>query len=366
MPSLELDGRQRRGLSDALGAAFPSVARLRRLIDYRLDRRLDDITLGEDFQAVRFEVIVAAQAEGWTSELVIAAREENPGNADLLAFTQDVGLSAGTPAQERIIREASPMFDIAAFRVGLAEVEGRVCRIEIPTPHGTGYGTGFLVGPNVIMTNHHVVEPLISGEATPDQAVARFDYKAVGGQVIQEGTAVRFDAGGWLVDDSPMSPVDIQPEPRTAEPGADQLDYALVRVATAPGSEPIGKGDDQSPLRGWVAMSRQPAAPAPGSPLLIVQHPSALPLKLAMEMAGVIETRYGETRLRHRVNTEPGSSGSPCFNSAWQLVGLHHVGDPNYQPGHAPEYNEAISINAILDLLEGRGKLQALTEGVTP
>jgi hypothetical protein len=254
------------------------------------------------------------------------------------------------------------MFDINAFRTGLAEVEGRVCRIEITTPQGTQYGTGFLVGPSVIVTNHHVAQPLVDGGVGPDQAIARFDYKALGGQVVQQGTPVLLDANDWLVDDSPMSPVDTQQEPRTAEPGPDQLDYTFLRLAQAAGSEPIGKGDDMSPQRGWIKLARQPAEPPADSPLLVVQHPSALPLKLAMEMNGVIDTRYGGTRVRHRVNTEPGSSGSPCFSPDWQLVGLHHVGDPNFEPQHAPEYNEAISINAILDLLERRGKLGAVTE----
>ncbi len=65
---------------------------------------------------------------------------------------------SSTPALERTIKEKNPFLDVEMFRTKLGEIEAQVCRIEIDTPRGTVYGTGFLLGPDVLMTNHHVME----------------------------------------------------------------------------------------------------------------------------------------------------------------------------------------------------------------
>jgi V8-like Glu-specific endopeptidase len=65
----------------------------------------------------------------------------------------------------------------------------------------------------------------------------------------------------------------------------------------------------------------------------------------------------GTTRVRYRTNTEGGSSGSPCFDADWNLIALHHLGDPNFS---TPTYNQGIPFTAIVDLLEKREKKHLL------
>ena len=60
---------------------------------------------------------------------------------------------------------------------------------------------------------------------------------------------------------------------------------------------------------------------------------------------------YDGSRLHYRSPTEPGSSGSPVFDSQWQLIGLHHAGNVamrrlNGKAGTYPA-NEALRIDAI-------------------
>jgi hypothetical protein len=87
-----LNGEQREALSDALGSAFPTVGRLRMLLDFKLDKQLDDISVDSSYEAIRYEVVRVAEAEGWTADLLVRAREDNPGNALLREVAQELGL----------------------------------------------------------------------------------------------------------------------------------------------------------------------------------------------------------------------------------------------------------------------------------
>jgi hypothetical protein len=362
MASLALNGAQLEQLSDALRDAF-SVQRFREMLRFKLGKRLDDYSLGEDYKEIAFEVITAAEAEGWTADLVQAARQSNPGNPRLQALAQEVALASATIELERTIKAENPYLDVELFRTRLGQIEVQVCRIEIPTPRGTVFGTGFLLGPDVIMTNHHVMAPVIAGTAKPETAIFRFDYKRLSDAVVSEGAVFKLAPADWLIDSSPPSDVDSKREPKPGVPKPDELDYAIVRLADSPGTKPAGtKPDPKDPPRGWIAMSAPMNAAAPGSPLLIMQHPDAAPLKLAIDMSGVIGMNANDTRVKYKVNTEGGSSGAPCFDANWNLVALHHSGDPNFDTGHTPEYNEGIPVQAILKLLDARGKRSHVAE----
>ena len=360
MPPLQLNGNQYDRLSKALRAAFPGLPALTMMVRFKLDRNLAEITLGASLNEVVFELIQAGEAEGWTAELVAGAREANPGNPQLLEFAQEIGLSAATPALERTISQHSPFFDPVKFRTRLGEIEGQVCRVEVEMDEGTIYGTGFLVGPGAVMTNYHVLEPVLQGQAQPSLVTCRFDYKRMANEIVNAGTTFSL-AADWLIDASPVSPADRTPESSGALPAPDELDYAIVRLEGTPGHDPVGaKAAPNSPPRGWIAVSEKPHAFAAQTPLMVLQHPDAAPLKLALEMNGVIALNANRTRVRYTVNTEGGSSGSPCFSTDWELVALHHAGDPNFDRGHKPGYNQGIPLSAILALLESRGKKAAL------
>jgi len=223
----------------------------------------------------------------------------------------------------------------------------------------------------VVITNYHVVEAVIAGEqghttsqglrALPGDVVLRFDYKRLAdGTTLNPGTVYRL-ATDWLIDKSPMSPIDSQPEPKSGVPQPDELDYALLRVDGTPGAAPVGnKAEPDAPLRGWIDAPTQPYDFQPGTALFIVQHPQGDPLQLAIDTDAVIGLNENHTRVTYGTNTLRGSSGSPCFDSNWDLVALHHSGDPNFDPAHKPTYNEGVPFTAILALLEKRGRRREL------
>jgi hypothetical protein len=335
---MELAGSHQERLSQALLSAFPEVASLRRMVRFKLDRNLDDFTDGPLRDRV-FQLIREAEREGWTHALIQGAAQDNPGNPRLRAFVLEYASSiqreAPGPQLEKLIVDTNTFLDPARWRERLEVIERQVCRVEV---EGKPVGTGFLVAPDVVLTNHHVVQVVIQGSVSPDQLALRFDYKRLEDGSELEGK-VHGLAQDWLLAASPPSPVDVQnPKPHAATTA--ELDYALLRVKGQPGREALaGTGRP----RAWVEVPATDYAFPPGSPILIVQHPKGDRLRLAIDTNGIIGVNAARTRVMYRTNTEPGSSGSPCFNQDWTLVALHHSGDP----GFPAQYNEGIPISTL-------------------
>jgi Trypsin-like peptidase domain len=265
----------------------------------------------------------------------------------LQALAAEFGLSSSPRNLERIIMPDVPFSDVGAWRARLGELEGQVCRVEIPAGL-QAVGTGFLVAPDLCLTNYHVIRPLIDKLAEPVSARLRFDYRrADDGTVVSEGTCYSPE-DDWLAASRPPSRADT--DPAGGLPGRDELDFAVFRVAGEPSEAPAGRADKlpDSPAHGWIRSAG--SAPEPGHPLSVLQHPDGAPLKIAFGQSAGLNANA--TRLRHAVG---GSSGSPCLNAQLELVGLHHAGDPNFDVGHQPDHNAAIPIQAITDYLADQG-----------
>lgn len=357
-----MNGRDLLAASEALRGAF-SPEEFDQLLVFHLDRRREEYAGPGNFRTVVFQVLTAAQREGWLPQLLSGAREFNPSNAELMALAERLQLAPVRAEQrdplERLLGREPGFVDITAFRERLGALEAQVGRVELTVPGGIVFGTAFLVGPDTCLTNHHVLARVLAGDAAPADVVVRFDYKrSADGVVLNPGTEVRLRDGDWLVDASPPSRLDSMPEVGGQLPDDDQLDYALVRLAGEPGNDQVGASPlPTAPVRGWVGATAVAQPYAPDSALFVLQHPSGEPLKLAF--ASVIGLNGNGTRLRHRVDTEPGSSGSPCFDRDLELVAVHHGGDPNFAVGHRPGYNEAIPLPAVRQLLARRGHAAA-------
>jgi endonuclease/exonuclease/phosphatase family metal-dependent hydrolase len=159
------------------------------------------------------------------------------------------------------------------------------------------------------MTNNHVIK----SEAAAAQSVAEFDF--------EEGRQTRRIA--------------INPDRFFIT--NPSLDYTIV------GCDDQGL-DDISPIR----LQRNPALITEQERVVVIQHPRARKKEVALHDNRV--TNLLDRVLRYRTDTEPGSSGSPVFNNAWELVALHHAGERD--PDGTAE-NEGILISAIVnDLTE--------------
>lgn len=360
---MTLTGSQFKQLTDALIYAFPEPIRLDEVLRFRFNKRLNTYAMGDDFRAIVFRLITAVEAEGWIDKLVVGARESNPGNPKLFVIAQELNLATPMPSEltargslERIIRQTNSFLNVNTWRETLGKLESQVCRIEITQNNRQSFGTGFLIAPNVVITNYHVIEPLLSKQATSNNVILRFDFKQIDGRIINQGTEYRLVNDEWLIDESPYLP-----DNENRLPTPDELDYALLRVDGVPGREAIGTNPDpNSPERGWIKLTDEIYEFVPDTPLFILQHPQGGPLKLGFDTESIIGVNENGTTVRYRTNTECGSSGSPCFDINWKLVALHHSGDPAYE---GAEYNAGTPISAICSRLKQQGLWQDLLSG---
>jgi V8-like Glu-specific endopeptidase len=372
-----LKGPEMEDLKNLLGAAF-LPQRFNEFLLYRLNRQTWNYAgANDDYPTILLRVIQDANATLWLRDLVWEARKAVPADPGLLAFEERFFSSAPTtvavdggevrPVQGRQlelkIKDAQSTFDIGTWRRRLGEIEGRVCRIEFPEK--VAKGTGFLVGPSVVLTNYHVIEKIESGTVAPTEVVLRFDYKvAEDGVTVQAGTIFRL-AEDWLLDSSRYSERDKEVAP-SQDPAPDELDYALLQVEGQPANAPVGgpTGDPSPVPRKWIEVPAQDYDFTKQRSLYIVQHPDGDPMQVAVDSEAILGLNGNRTRVRYSTTTEAGSSGSPCFGPDWQWVALHHSGDPKYWQGQRPEYNQGIPLPAIRQLLTSRGKADLLGAGV--
>jgi hypothetical protein len=236
--------------------------------------------------------------------------------------------------------------DLGRWMARLQAIQGQVAYLTV---RNEPRGTAFLVGPDVALTNYHVLEDVIAKTTPADQVELRFDYSRDGAGVVQTTVNVKL-ANEWLLAHAPWSNADFSADIRTL-PDAGELDYALVRLARRVGDETRGG----SPRR-WVELPATPAALTPGMQLFILQHPQGLPLQVALDKVEAVNSNG--TRARYLTNTQGGASGSPCLDQDWNLVALHHSSDP--REGVKAQYNQGVPIATIRAHLAAAGKLSLL------
>jgi hypothetical protein len=333
-------------VSDAFQKVFSqafTLQTLERMVMLKLRRDLYDYAAPGDKQQVVFELLGAADRQGFLEQLVLGAREFNPGNEALRDLACAYGLEStrrSTLQLQTVIDATKPSLAPAEFREKIFEAELRVCRVEIPVNGDLVRGTGFLVADSLVMTNYHVAEPLITGQVAPAKARVRFDFKATPTKTVNTGTVVGL-ADPCCHDWSEVGPLE--------EPSPNQLDYAILRLAAAP--PPLGEAQ-----RGAYQLRADAVEWAEHAPLFIMQHPAGRQLELAMDTDAVLGANGAGTRVRYRTRTEHGSSGSPCFTPDFELVALHQAGDPAF----TDRFNQGVPISAIVELLRGRGKAAEL------
>ena len=177
--------------------------------------------------------------------------------------------------------------------------------IQMPQPGviPDGFGSGFLVAPQLLLTNHHVFPTLPEAKNT-------------GANFYHEYTSAGLQLG-------PIFEID----PDTFYVASEALDFALVAV------KPTAADGTQLDSLGYVRLIQATGKILVGHPVNIIQHPAGGPKQYATTQNKLLDV-LDEGFLTYTTDTLEGSSGSPAFNQYWEVVGLHHSGVPLVQNGN--------------------------------
>lgn len=195
------------------------------------------------------------------------------------------------------------------------------------------YASGFLVGGDYLLTNRHVVEQKhLLGEFR-----AVFDY---------ETDSLRQESHPELL--ARLDKYEFEDFWVTSPPGS-VLDYVLLKLKPLNGKSvsvsfrgvnlaktlegviaprlSIGNLENDSALKAnldslFVTLVETKSFVS-GDPIHMTQHPGGRPKEIVVFNNYLVNVY--ENFLEYTTDAEPGSSGSPLFNTSWQVVGLHQA-----------------------------------------
>jgi endonuclease G len=291
------------GQADTLERVAPRIDRLSRIV---ADPRRRPLTTPKATKADAGAVIDAA----------IERLGPRLGSAGVEA------LAAATPQDKAgiVLERIINTMDFVGVRyLSVGERAARaVARVDVRDEHGVtfAFGTGSMVSPRLLLTNHHVLED----EATAARSQIEFNFEiGLEGQELAP-TVFGLDPGTFFLTD-----VD--------------RDFTLVAV---------NGGDAALGAFGHNPLINSEGKAIVGDFVTIVQHPEGLRKQVALRENRVVDVV--DDVLHYSTDTQPGSSGSPVFNDQWEIVALHHASVAT--PDHADLggiVNEGIRISRIMD-----------------
>lgn len=277
------------------------------------------------------EALAVAAVKGKTRALLAAAREEPAyGEAigqrleEILGATPVLAIKSPDPVVWRnneVRTGDAKQFLSAMFLRRGAELAVSVVRLAVEVVSGsfseTSVGTGFLIQPDLVLSNHHVLFP---NKQSAAKVTVRFDYDL-------------------NLDTSPTPYDDVVGISGSIE-GNPEHDWAVVRL-------------EQPVSRSWIDLT--PGAAQVDACAYIIQHPAGGAKMVALHN-NTIRFADGEV-VQYLTDTLPGSSGSPVFNNRWEIIALHHQSIAVNVGSRREIRNEGIAIARVRDGLIQRGLL---------
>lgn len=278
------------------------------------------------------------------NNLITAVSERFPKNPFLLAALRDEIVDYSiSPEMDKDIpwkgtdettlevltqQDVNTLLPISFLEMGLLKAKS-VAKVLIARPGRITVGSGFVTADNIFITNHHV----IPDKETATGAKVIFNYEDGPDGVPRNVTSFDLDPARMVT-----SPV-------------NEYDTTAIRIL----------GDANSRF-GEIALKPPAIAIDKNQFVNIIQHPAGEPKKIALYHN--IVTKATDREVQYLTDTLKGSSGSPVFNSDWELVALHHAGGDfrNQEPvkNVSAFRNEGINILRVIEIVEkGRkeGKL---------
>jgi V8-like Glu-specific endopeptidase len=312
-----------RNLREILARLYPQIGEATRIVT---DAGLDPTRIATDPKAITnwFNILEHAQhRQGKIDAILQIALKDCPDNDALKRASDGApppmlhgpettdwhGPHMGSQL-EKLMAARSTLVPISYLETGL-----RCARavVRIVTSDGA-CGTGFVVAGDFVITNHHV----LPSASIAVSAVIQFNYQQT--------------ASGA---NAPIEQYKLAPERLFKTSSAD--DWTVVQIDGTPSSK-------------WGGFELKPIPICVGDHVNIIQHPGGGPKQLSF-LANVV-VFVGSGRVQYLTDTLPGSSGSPVFDTSWNLVAIHHSGgwlsEPN-APNKTTYYrNEGILVERVM------------------
>lgn len=190
----------------------------------------------------------------------------------------------------------------------LAQHSRAVCKIAVPAGDYNNYrgkpahlpwsGTGFLVGPNLLLTNHHV----LNDRAVAKAATANFSYQFTNRDILD----------GPPDSPPPAVQFSLNPERLFVTSPMNGFDFTFVWIDSV-AAEQFGS----------IQMTRGSFTAKEGEPVYIIHHPEGVPKKVSLDDTEVLS--INTAGVLYAADTLGGSSGAPVFGDRGRLVALHHA-----------------------------------------
>jgi endonuclease G, mitochondrial len=217
----------------------------------------------------------------------------------------------------------------SVLRVRVPRFDGGVARLASAGKPWVMLGTAWLIGSELAVTNHHVINARLSGEPPASET----DFKRQGLESILE-----FD-----VDDSGARGIETKVKEVVAS--SDDLDYVILRLPAPSERRALRLRPDAIQLNATSYLS-----------VNIIQHPRGQPKRVALRNNLVTSSTNRE--LRYLTDTDFGSSGAPVCGDDWRVVALHrgaeHTSVSNYKGQDTAYINFGTQVAAILADLRAR------------
>ncbi len=197
------------------------------------------------------------------------------------------------------------LLHIAWLNRGL-ELSKAVARIVTPTRRATG----FLIAPNLLMTNHHVIRD----KAEANKSFADFNFQLAWPNKFEKYCRYQLKGDFFKTD--------------------EDLDYTIVGVSANPEKQ-----------YGYVDLNIRSEA-AVNDYVSIIQHPEGGFKQIALTDSEVI--KVNNHHIQYTTDTMLGSSGSPVFNQRWEIVALHRGVELIEVHGKRYPIKEGVQISRII------------------
>lgn len=197
-------------------------------------------------------------------------------------------------------------------------------------------GSGFMISDRLFLTNNHVIENIEDA----NNSLIEFNYELDYNERPKNFTRFSLDPKTLFL----------------TSPEAD-LDFTVVAV----GSRVSGQGDLSD--FGYCPLLDKGDKHVLSEFVNIIQHPEGDYKQVVIRENRLVART--DDFLHYMTDTQPGSSGSPVFNDQWEVIALHHWGEPTIllAPDGSKlrrDVNEGVRISRIV--LDIRSRIDDINE----